>query len=131
MPDAITDAKNALKFAPPKFYTDYAPARTANSEELVRGLKYMKCLVSSVYNIPTERVRINESTAVINERINLECARELSKAGKKQAKLSAKAQGTATQVLGGTELINPFSLDNLAVEPQSKPAVKPSEKGEE
>ena len=131
LPDAIADAKNALKFGPPKFYSDYAPARTATSEELVRGLKFMKCLVSSVYNIPPEKVRINESSAVINERINLECARELSKAGKKQAKLSAKAQGVATQTLGGTELISPFSLDNLAVDSSTRPAVKPTERGEE
>ena len=47
------------------------------------------------------------------------------------AKLSAKAQGVATQTLGGTELISPFSLDNLAVDSSTRPAVKPTEKGEE
>ena len=131
LPDAIADAKNALKFGSPKFYSDYAPTRTATSDELIRGLKYMKCLVSSVYNIPPQKVRINESGAIINERINLECEREISKAGKKKARLSTKAQGAATQTLGGTELISPFSLDSLTTSESDTPQIKPKEKTEE
>ena len=69
---AIENAKQELKFGSPKFYSDYAPARTATSEELVRGLKFMKCLISEVYKTPLQKVRIPESGVVLNERINLD-----------------------------------------------------------
>ena len=128
---AIENAKQQLKFGAPKFYSDYAPARTASAEELVRGLKFMKCLIGERYNVPPQKVRIPESGIVVNERINLECEREISKAGKTKAKGSGKTQAKAARVLGGAELISPFSLDNLTVAQECKPKKKPQQRGEE
>lgn len=128
---AIESAKQQIKFGQPKFYSDYSPARTASAEELVRGLKFMKCLIGEIYNMPPQKVRIPESGNVINERINLECEREISKAGKTKAKGSGKTQSKATRVLGGTELISPFSLDNLTAGENSTPKKKPTQRGEE
>ena len=118
---AIESSKNELKFGSPKFYSDYAPARTASAEDLLRGLKFMKCLIAEKYNIPPQKVRIPESGIVLNERMNLECEREISKAGKVKAKGSGKTQAKGARILGGAELINPFSLDNLTVAEESAP----------
>ena len=128
---AIESSKNALKFGSPKFYSDYAPARTASTEDLLRGLKFIKCLIAEKYNIPPQKVRIPESGIVLNERMNLECEREISKAGKVKAKGSSKTQAKGARILGGAELINPFSLDNLTVAEESAPKKKPSQRGEE
>ena len=130
LPVAIENAQQRLKFGEPKFYSDYAPARTASAEDLTRGLKFMKCLIAEIYNVPPQRVRIPESGVVINERLNLECERELSKAGKAKAKGSGKTQAKGARVLGGAELISPFSLDNLTVAEEGTPKKKPSQRGE-
>ena len=128
---AIENAKQELKFGSPKFYSDYAPSRTASAEDLVRGLKFMKCLVGELYNVPPQKVRIPESGVVVNERINLECEREISKAGKARAKGSGKTQAKGARVLGGAELISPFSLDNLTVAESTSSKKKSKQPGEE
>lgn len=129
--DAIYNAKEMLKFYPPRFYSNYASARTISSDDLKRGLKYMKQIVCEAYNLTPDELIISGAYQVLNDRINLECNREILRESKKKARALENSQSKATVVFGGTELISPFSLDNLTTAEVVKSEKPQKQKGEE
>ena len=128
--DAVKNAKDMLNFYPPRFYSDYAGARTIPSADLIRGLKYIKQVASSAYEIAPDAIIVNGAHQVITDRINLECNREISKQNKKKAKGSIKTQRAAAKDMGGAELLSPFSIDNL-ISGESATSNPEKEKGED